>query len=426
MKLVLIIICFVLSAAFITRNMQIFRELRVQQNGKTISSGVTPASTQSMDITQNVTSAVPITLNELVLTKDALDLLQKNNWSGNGKQPLPVSSNDFDQQKLKNIITHEKQKLTELTIPKNLEAFYLSQDATGEIETEITKAYGEYIVYFRSKGMLDAYSNELTIRVLPNTPDRIRYHPVNDPDAPPTATEGLMVHGSKDYSQLVMDIYPVDVYNNADKLATSGVFGTRPAAEVSGEYEKKLRNAGLRVSVYHELTHAVQKAYVNMHVPEKEKTSKSSWVYATKTLVDADSRYFWKWGGDGIIRQSNNRVISQESQADGVMYEVFGASQKLSDAQKRQVWDGLFGRLTGMQELLDQIKTIFESRYPSYQPDQFAGQLANVFADYPDAGGRAVLASTVRKLGNLPAYAGYLNPMLPSDLQKFWTALAEK
>jgi hypothetical protein len=367
------------------------------------------------------TSGAPIILNEVVLAKDALDMLQKNNWSGNGKQPLPLTSKDFDQQKLTSIIAHEKQKLSELTIPKNLEALYISAGTVTEIETEIATAYAEYIAYFRSKGVLDTYTSELTTHVLPNTPDRIRYHPVNDPDAPPTATEDLMVHGSKDYSQLVMDIYPVDVYNNADKLTTSGVFGS--GVGESGEFEKKLRNAGLRVSMYHELTHAVQKAYVNIHAPVKEKTSKSSWVYATKTLVDVDSRYFWKWGGEGIIRRSNNREISQESQADGVMYEVFGATLKLTDGEKRQVWDGLFGRLSGMQELLGQVKSVFESRYPTYQPDQFAGQLANVFADYPDPDGRAVLTKTIRKFGNLPAYAGYLNPMMPENCGPFWQAL---
>jgi hypothetical protein len=363
-----------------------------------------------------------VNINEIRLANDALHLLEKSKWNGKDKT-LPIQAKDFDQNALKDYIVNEEAKKGKLTIPAVNEAIFVSPTAAQDIEQVALSAQREYIAYLRSKGVLETYIKELDTRVLPADSSRIVYYPENNPAAPPTATEGLVVNGQKDFSRLQMALYAVDVFNASDTITKSRIIGPLSDSQ-KRDYQIQARDMAIRYLLYHELTHALQQSYVNLHVTkEKDKLSKTSWINATKTLYSVDPKYFWKWGNVSYAVDSNNRHINDESQAEGVSYEILTNVYSLSSIQQQQLWAFLFDRLSRMRDTTKEIQQVFEKRFPNFLPDTFGTALSSVFGDYPDSNGRYVLVKTAMKFDNIPADVGYLNPMRPEDASKFWFAL---
>jgi hypothetical protein len=248
------------------------------------------------------------------------------------------------------------------------------------------------------------------------------YHPINDPNAEPTAVEALdgVAGGATDHSRLQLNVYPVDIYNRVLLLENSRILGEPPDGREAYEvYHLTLRDVAARQLIYHEMTHALQRAYTNLHVEEKEeRTLPGAWLSASKTLLaDVDTQYHWTWG-DPFFAQSYNNDVSGESQAEGISFEVL---VNLLAA----VWDHYFGRYEPSREALAESKAIFEEAYPTFSPDDLGDLLPEVMDQYPDPAGRNVLWQVAFRLIALPAYVGYLNPMEPDDAPEFWEALRE-
>lgn len=371
------------------------------------------------------TPAKRIMISEVELALDALRLLVATNWDGEKDTPLPITIDDFDQTKLETYIADETEDVQTLTIPADLESLYISPESTAELSRLIIQSRNEYLAYLTAKGCQQQYVDEIDKNVMPADPERMLYHPENDPEAPPTATEGLVVgsDGSKDYSRLQMNVYPVDIYNRVDMLQQSGILGPEPTdAAARMDYQRQLRDMATRQLIYHEMTHVIQQAYVNRHVPEEELTRRSSWSYATKILANVDTRYHWLWGG-GAFMDMNNRHVSDESQAEGISFEIFAAIYDLGPAQRDAVWDYFFGRLEGARQSFNEMRTLVEAHYPEFSLDEFGDPLETVLADYSNSQGRRVLTHMAFKFVGFPTYVGYFNPMLPQDTEKFWEAL---
>ncbi|MBN2002009.1 MAG: hypothetical protein JXA21_01525 [Anaerolineae bacterium] len=364
-----------------------------------------------------------IMISEVELVLDAARLLVETNWDGDKETPLPIKVEDFDQAKLEAYIADETEDVQALIIPPDLEPLYISPEAAEELQQLIVQSRNEYLAYLTAKGGLQQYVDEID-NVMPADPKRMLYHPENVPDVPPTGTEGLVVgDDDKDYSRLQMNVYPADIYNRVGMLQKLGILGAEPTdADARMDYQRQLRDMSTRQLIYHEMTHAVQRAYINLHVPEEERTRKSAWIYATKALTNVDTRYHWLWGG-GIFMDMNNRHVSDESQADGISFEIFAAIYDMGPVQRDAVWDCFFGRLEGAQQSMEQIRALFEEHYPEFSLDEFGDPLAVVLDDYPDSQGRNVLKHLTFKFAGFPAYVGYFNPMLPQDTEKFWEAL---
>jgi hypothetical protein len=368
-----------------------------------------------------------IVVSEVELMLEALQLLEGTSWDGDADTPLPISIQDFDQAKLDAYVADEISDVQELTIPADLEELYISPQAAADLSALILRARDEYLGYLAFKGALLQYITEIDQNVMPADPARMVYHPDNDPQAPPTATEGLVIdaEGAKDHARLQMNVYPVDIYNRVQLLQESGILGPEPFDPSERlAYQRQLRDMATRQLVYHEMTHVLQRAYVNLHVSADERPRKSAWAFAAKRLIDVDTQYHWRWG-DRIFADSNNRQISDESQAEGISYEIFVNVYNLSAPQRQAVWDHFFGRLAGAQQTLNEIRQLCEARYPDFSPDEFNDVLTAVMAEHPDFEKRAALMGITRRLLALPAYVGYMNPMLPQDTEKVWEALRQ-
>lgn len=369
------------------------------------------------------THAERIVISEIYLMHEALQILMRKGWDGNPYEPLPLNVSEFDQQHLAAYIADEAHDEAILTIPPELEPLYISPEATAEISALLVQARNEYVDYLASKGALPLYLDEINRHVLPPDPQRLIYYPINDPNLPAAFTEGLEVGGGRDYSQLVMHVHPLDIYLSALLLRRSMILGEEPAAEPERlAYEHRLRDMGLRATVYHEMTHVLQRAYINTHVPEEDRTSKAAWISAWKTLINVDTQYHWRWGD--YMADSNNRHVSDESQAEGIAFEVLVAHYNMSPQQQAAVWDHLFGRLEDSRAVLDECRDIFERHFPNYWPSEFGSNLVPVMEEYRSPG-RNELVGIVLRLTSLPSAVGYLHPMLPQDTEKVWATLQE-
>ncbi len=275
--------------------------------------------------------------------------------------------------------------------------------------------------YLSEKGVAQKYIDEIKEQTLPI--ERITYHAENNPNSDWSRTEALLLEEeiTKDYRKLVMHIYPVDIYNRVRILNNSRIFGN-PSEDI--EYKKTVRDAALRLLTYHEMTHVLQQAYINVHLPsEYDKPSiKSLWDKADKNLVGVHStEFFWDWGNE-VYAASNNHTASDESQAEGVAWEVMVDTYSLSDTQGQALWDHYLGRLYNEMQNLEEIRRIFESEFPDYNPDEFYTQLKPLAAEYSGVGSRT-LEGIAGRLIALPAYVGYLNPMQPEDAEGLWNTL---
>jgi hypothetical protein len=278
--------------------------------------------------------------------------------------------------------------------------------------------------YVSSKGTLPLYLDELNQHVLPADPKRLVYYPINDPSTPAASVEPLTVGGADDYSQLAMHVYPSDIYLVASCLLRARILGEAPASGPEHlAYYQRLRDIGLRSVVYHEMTHALERAYVNVHTPEQERKDKSAWLYASQTLINVDTQYHWQWGGH--FADLNNRHVSAESQSEGIAFVVLVAHYNMSARQQAAVWDHSFGRLDDSRAALDASRDLFERDFPDYASADFGSQLGPVMGGYPTSEGRFALGNIAGRLSALPSIVGYLHPMLPQDTEKVWAALRQ-
>jgi hypothetical protein len=369
-----------------------------------------------------------IVLNELKLMWMALDALEAKGWDGAWKDTLPISSGDLDAAELRRMVADEQRKERELTIPAKLEPLYVSPEAAQELQREVLAAREDYVALLRQMQVLPAYLDELD-EVLPLDPARMIYHGENDPDAKPTRTEPVRDPQTmeQDYSRLALHVQAVDVWNGAQLCQSAQLLGPKPAeGEAQREWHRGCRDLAARMSVYHELTHALQHAYVNLHLPPGERNVRVSWNGASKLLMAAESGYFWRWGGVQSFADMDNHDMADERQADGVVYQVVVAAYDLSPVQAAAVWEFWFGRLEDARDLLLRIRDRFDRAWPGYPPSEFGGALFDVFGDLPLGDEQSVMRDLCLRLGGIAAYVGYLQPMRPEESGGFWRMLGEE
>ncbi|MBN1332079.1 hypothetical protein JW978_04350 [Candidatus Dojkabacteria bacterium] len=373
----------------------------------------------------NSPTASQVQVNEVLLARDTFRLLESTNWSGDKDDSLPISIGDYDGSKLADYIANQDNKKNLLTIPAGIENVFSSTTSAKEIRSLMILSRQEYLAYLEAKGVNQKYIEEIDSNVLPEDPTRIEYYPENDPDAAPTSVGGYNIdeNGEIDYSQVNLSLYAVDVFNQAENVFDSRILGT-PSGDNDQDYWEKCRNIAVRQLMYHEMTHVLQRAYVNENVSEEHKSDKSAYVYADKTMADIDDQYFWEWGNSSIIAKSNNRQVSQESQADGISFEILVNVYDMSREQKAALWDHMFGRLANTRAALDEIRQLVESNWPDFSPDESGSLIGDVMRDY-NKDGETTLVSLTNRMGAFPAYVGYMNPMEPDDTYLFWEFLEE-
>jgi hypothetical protein len=240
-----------------------------------------------------------IVLNELKLMWMSLDALEEKGWSGAWGDPLPLVPGDFARAELRAMVADEERKGHELAIPEEWESLFVGEEAAAEVQAEVLEARAEYVAFLRERQVREDYLRELD-RVLPGESGRMVYAADDDPDADPTATEPFTVNEEpfvQDYSRLQLAIHGADLWNGTDLCREAQLLGAEPAeadVEARRAWYRGCRDIAVRQTVYHELTHALERAYVNLHLAPERRDRKAGWTDATKTLMDVERAFFWR------------------------------------------------------------------------------------------------------------------------------------
>jgi len=412
--------------------------LLAQQGNKSDTPGTSSGPTATPGFTNNPTTPVNLglpslrresistkpsrqtQLSEVELVVESLKLLQQRNWNGSNRDEK-LQASDFPQSTWDRWKATQEQRRAGLTIPDSVLDLYTSPQAQTEIKAEAMKIRQEYLDFIKARGVNQRYIDEINQRVLPTDSSRYLFHFENNLESAPTSVEGISVGRDKDFMKLQMHLSVIDFNNGARVFRESGILGTPQETPHSDQaLEKQLRALGMRWYIYHEMTHVLQRAYINIHADPKYANSLEPYDDPRKTTMIAADTYFWKWGQkDPWDAAAQNYDIASESQAEGISFEALTTGYDLSVAQKNAAWEHMFGRLKTVQGQLNQARSTFESKYPDYFPHDFDNYLSNTLE--PGAGANADLVfSLTLRLGIMSSYVGYSNPMLPQDTGKFW------
>lgn len=373
---------------------------------------------------ESISSPLPeqVMLPEIELLADGLGLLENRNWDGMSDMGLDFG--DFDANRWLSFKRDEKEKQDGLKINPQLYEIYNSPAAQFQIKSLVSQIRKEYLEALKQKGVNSKYINELSSHVLPDDDSRYFFNFSNEPDVPPTQVEAYRGGGSVDYASMQMQVTTIDFHNAARIFRGSGILGVSASSPLENmDTEKKLRDMGMRFYVYHEMTHALQRAYANLNVDDEYKNSNIFFADTGHTLMTVDDSNFWRWGNPSSSDAlSENFDISSESQAEGIAFELLTDVYGMSHQQKMAAWNHLFGRLDNCRKKLEYIRRVYETKYPDSNPKYLPDKIK--VDSFPTDEDRMLFRRFILKGSNLPVYAGYFSPMKEADTPKFWAKLA--
>lgn len=343
----------------------------------------------------------PAKISELSLVLSILQQIEKTTWNGTENHVFPLAYKDLNKNQIEPLVQSFRSQDSSLAIPDFLEDLYLSDKAKTEITEEIFSARKEYIEFLQAKHVHQKYIDEFTTVTFPESKDRLKYSPKDDPTAPLTGVSP--VNGDKRTLQFALQT--IDIYLPALLIKKSGLLGDNPD-------EKLLRNMGLRNTAYHEFTHVLQVAVDAVNTEEGFK-------YPT-TSITSVSPIVYAWA-NSATKNVFNQTATKESQADGVSFELVTNYYNLAPVQKKLYWEFLFGRLEKQRNTYDQIQSIMETKYPTYDPFDLPSKIEE------DIIYKAEYSEDTKALGqmldqiDMSSYAGYLHPL--TDTTQFWEFL---
>ncbi|MFZ5424624.1 MAG: hypothetical protein ACOZAO_02375 [Patescibacteria group bacterium] len=370
-----------------------------------------------------------IVLNNMVLLRSSLNALEKANWPMNGDyaKPINITYKDLDLSvdQLREVIVVEKAKAQERELPPELESLYTSAAASRELNALTKKAYAEYLSYLQAVGVNSIYIDEMQ-NIVPNTNERIYF--IDNLQIPSSSFAMQDSSGAvEDYSKRVIEITSGSLFNNTKFLYNSRVLGEVPTNSTDlNFYYKELRDMALRLSVYHEATHVLQRAYMTVHAPIEARKGQHIYLDANKTLMDLDKADKWQWSKYPREKEFEELTRTQESQADGIAFEVLTNVYDMNTKQRDALWTHFFSRLDPTWEIIQDIKVLFEQNWPdmSYKVG-IGGSLDDaLFNSFPGSlEDKTVLKQTLRSSSSLDKDAGYNDPLRPEETYAFWELL---
>ena len=370
----------------------------------------------------NPLQADPLILPDVLLYNAALKILVNKNWNGNVNS-IPLNYTDFDSRTLNTVLQLVAERRQRLQIPVELNDLYEAPQSQQNIVENIYAARQEYLNYLRQKGVAQAYLNELENYTVKEQADRLVYVYEDDPNPPTSLGPFINSQNQSNFREQVLTINSLFLYNNTAPIEDSRILGPMPT-EINArrEYHRRAINMALRMSVYHEMTHGLQRAVVSYHAPADRKTDKVAHNHASKTLIPVSSNLFWKWPGLTINQTINDRIISQESQADGIMFDVLFDNYNFSNTQQQAYLDHYLYNLDQSKAQLSEINTLFDRNFPEVDKQGLGTYLDDAFDNYPNNTDKTTLRRQMRNSDFLPNHWGYLNPMM--NTEAFWRAVS--
>jgi len=259
----------------------------------------------------------------------------------------------------------------------------------------------------RKLGINSNYLDEIESYVLPDLPERIVYlsEGYNNNIYKGSATRPL----NEDYSRKVIEIDPHDLYLVYKDLSKT-IFGQRLSQD-------DLIKASAQTILFHEMSHVLMQAYINIHVPLEvvRQGNSDMWKSANIDFLASSKEYYWAW--------QFNKEINDERIAQGMMLKCLKNYYSMSD----EVYEDLFDIIIEKDNLnMNLIQSIGELLHGQYNVllknnwESFGEYLFdNVFIN-------AAYKSTTKEENQikemlnftlkLPYYIGYFNPAVDRDM----------
>ena len=360
-------------------------------------------------------------------------VLQKansNGWSGKGSDVLPVAKSDIPESLITKLGVEEKRRVEAFNIPVDVQKYYYSETSGKEISETIVRAREEFVNFLKTKGVSMKYIDEINNNALPNDGTRLFYSKSNGIDVS-TVAEGLIDKEGKvsDYSKRQVTFQSPSFYGATRRLVEVGILGTVPPVG-SAEYEayyKKVMQLAIRYSAFHEFGHVLQRVVDTVNSREDKKTLKSAWVYGTKSMWKVDNNHYLKWSNLETINDSMNITTSKESQTEGISYDALTTNIRMSDGQKKLLWEVLFGRVSDSRDEFDAAMQVLQKNNQDFdisdiQHKVYTDVISKFTPGEPDS---KTLYSVNKRLADLPAYQGYFHPRELKDMPKLWDYLKD-
>jgi len=368
--------------------------------------------------------APTLRLPELELAELALAQLAAADWEGWVDAPLPLSPDAVTGAQVADWRDLMARQEADASIPPAQEPLYVGRAAAREVRDVLSAARQSFVAYLQEKNVATPYLAELD-RVLPDAADRIRYRADAGIEVV-TQLAPMPDAGSRDWGRLVLQVSAVDVWSTAQLAARAELLGpapTDPAARLAWDVGN--RDLGAKFLVWHELTHALQRAYLHPHLPETERKSQVAWALAEHRLLDVDPSLGFTWGNATGAATRLRRAID-ERQADGIAFQVLVWNAHLDTDRAARAWDCWFGRLDAARRQLDRVRDDLAGVAPDLALEDLADPLADAFAAHPTAADREVLVTLARRLRGVPELSGHLTPIQVGEAAALWRVLARE
>lgn len=367
------------------------------------------------------TRADQVYVSEMKFLEQIYNAFSKTNWDGTGS--IPVRPSELDTGLYDEILEKEAKRSQTLDIPDEYEQLYITEESGKYLQQLLLDSRNEYLDFIKKMGVNEKYINEFNNNSLPGNEERLKYHAIDDTDAPPTAISAWKE--SDNASQREGNFYAVDVYNYARQIENSGLIGEKPTQESEIlNYRKIARDMGLRMLAFHEFTHVLQNAYGYVNARERDKGKPSIYLYLDKPLNSIDYKYFLEWGTESNNKVKNNQ-ISEERQAEGISYLAMMSVYNLSPQQGELLWEYRFGRLADAAKIYNKVTKELNKNYPKLKLAELGLKFEEMVKSDKGLSSQhsRILIRLSNRLDFMGPNGGYFNPMTPDDAHAFWNML---
>lgn len=360
-------------------------------------------------------------LPELELAEDVLIRLGEVGWEGWLDAPLPLEPTAIGRERIAGWREVLRDQEADAAIPLEVADLYVGRDASAEARAVLSEARLEFAGALRDRGVATCYLAEFD-RVLPDAADRLIYR--GDPSLHVGTELSPAGKGrAKDYGRLVLEVGAVDAWGAARLAAEAGLVGPAPEDPAMREaWLVDARDLGLRFTAWHEMFHALSRAYLHPNLPASERASQAAWTLASHRLVDVDPSVGFTWGNRSGAAVRLRRAID-ERQADGLAFQLMAEHLDLDAAERERAWDVWFGRLERARTQLERVRDELSVIAPDLGPEDLATPIADALGRHPEASDREVLVMLARRLLLTPEIIGHLTPITETETRAVWRAL---
>jgi hypothetical protein len=340
-------------------------------------------------------------------------IIQKSvdSWNGDSTKPIGIASDDFNNKEFDEILNWYTLNKTNLTIPDDLKSSYFTPASIAEIKTTINNAYVEFIKYITVKQVNSMYINELQNNTIILNETNIVFNSINNINAGESYTDyntdskGNIINN--DYSKLKIYIFINDIYRVSDQIVQSGILGGLSTTNREADLTKykQARDIATRLIMYKQMTFGLQKAFDTVNTPTKYKKEKDNYTKASKSLSTLNSSHNLSWGGP-VYNQINNRIISQNLQANYISLDSLDIIYDMSDIQRQLLGDYLYDRYGKSKDsLISSIKS-FSSKFSEYPVENLKSKVLSEFISKLDNKNeyKTPLIQVNNTFGKLPKY----------------------